>query len=176
MTTLGLLRIKVLRGINLVVQDIIASDPYVIVTMGNQKVKTRFIHNNCNPQWDEELTLAINDTNLLPIILAVWDKDTLTGDDKMGDAEIDIKPYIKMMMKLLDDDDQELFREEGRVVGIVEANKKMNCLVEESCIFWKNGKMIQEMHLELRNVKSGQVQIQIEWINNPLHSKLPTFV
>lgn len=34
--TLGLLRIRVQRGINLAVRDTRSSDPYVVITMGNQ--------------------------------------------------------------------------------------------------------------------------------------------
>ena len=33
---LGLLRIRVKRGINLVVRDTVSSDPYVVITMGHQ--------------------------------------------------------------------------------------------------------------------------------------------
>lgn len=33
---LGLLRIRVLRGVNLAIRDSRSSDPYVVVTMGEQ--------------------------------------------------------------------------------------------------------------------------------------------
>jgi hypothetical protein len=33
---LGLLRIRVKRGLNLAVRDLGSSDPYVVITMGNQ--------------------------------------------------------------------------------------------------------------------------------------------
>lgn len=33
---MGLLRIRVQRGINLAVRDTRSSDPYVVITMGNQ--------------------------------------------------------------------------------------------------------------------------------------------
>jgi len=29
----------------------------------SQKLKTRGVENSCNPEWDDELTLGINDPN-----------------------------------------------------------------------------------------------------------------
>ncbi|CAI9110573.1 OLC1v1010626C1 [Oldenlandia corymbosa var. corymbosa] len=60
---LGLLRIHVIRGINLAVRDVVSSDPYVIVRMGKQKLKTRVVKKNINPEWNEDLTLSISDPN-----------------------------------------------------------------------------------------------------------------
>ncbi|XP_047341854.1 protein C2-DOMAIN ABA-RELATED 7-like [Impatiens glandulifera] len=157
---LGLLRVRVQKGINLVVRDASSSDPFVVVSIGNeQKLKTRVVHNNCNPEWNDELSLAIKDLNP-QILLTVFDKDTFTSHDKMGDAEIDIKPYVEAMKMGL----QGL--PNGTVVKRVQPDRK-NCLADESCIVWKDGKMIQDMFLRLRNVESGEVQIQIEWIDLP---------
>ncbi|XWS22848.1 hypothetical protein CRYUN_Cryun29cG0071200 [Craigia yunnanensis] len=58
--------------------------------MGRQKLKTCMVKNDCNPEWNDELTLSIIDPNV-PTTL---DKYTFTVDDQMGNAEIDIKPYI----------------------------------------------------------------------------------
>ncbi|KAJ8770084.1 hypothetical protein K2173_010129 [Erythroxylum novogranatense] len=124
-----------------------------------QKLKTSVVRKNCNPEWQEELTLTITDI-CTPINLAVYDKDTFTADDKMGDAEVDIQPYVeslKMGLKNLP---------AGCVVSRVQPNSK-NCLADESSIVWKGGKLIQDMRLRLRNVESGEVEIQLEWINVP---------
>eukprot|EP01018_Ginkgo_biloba_P037746 Gb_01606 [translate_table: standard] len=56
---LGLLKIKVVKGINLAVRDMMTSDPYVILTIGHQTVKTRVIKSNLNPVWNEELMLSV---------------------------------------------------------------------------------------------------------------------
>ncbi|KAI3722730.1 hypothetical protein L2E82_33784 [Cichorium intybus] len=56
---LGLLRVHVQKGVNLAIRDLRSSDPYVIIRMGKQIVKTRVVRSNLNPVWDEELTLAI---------------------------------------------------------------------------------------------------------------------
>ncbi|KAF7133525.1 hypothetical protein RHSIM_Rhsim09G0065100 [Rhododendron simsii] len=124
-----------------------------------ERVKTRVVKKTCNPVWNEELTLSIMDSND-PIMLTVYDKDTFTEDDKMGDAVIDIKPYIECMKMGL----QNL--PNGTKVERVQPNRE-NCLADESCIIWNNGKMFQDMCLRLRNVERGEVEVQIEWINLP---------
>lgn len=90
----------------------------------------------------------------------MYDKDTFTSHDKMGDAEIDIKPFFEVQKK----DIQEL--SDGTEIRRVEPSRD-NCLAEESRIIFSKGKIVQDMNLKLRNVESGEVEIQIEWINVP---------
>ncbi|XP_038876274.1 protein C2-DOMAIN ABA-RELATED 7-like [Benincasa hispida] len=162
---LGLLRIRVLRGINLAVRDSRSSDPYVVVSMGDQRLKTRVVKNNCNPEWNDELTLSIADLRTR-IGLSVFDKDTLTDHDKMGDAEIDIEPYIeclKMGLESLPD---------GCVVKRVYPSRTNNLADESQCV-WHKGKIVQNMFLRLKNVECGEVAIQLEWIDVPGAKGLP---
>ncbi|KEH40567.1 calcium-dependent lipid-binding (CaLB domain) family protein [Medicago truncatula] len=124
-----------------------------------QKLKTRVVKNNCNPEWNEELTLSIRDVRV-PICLTVFDKDTFFVDDKMGDAEIDLKPYTQCVKMKLDT------LPNGCAIKRVQANRT-NCLAEESSCIWKNGKVLQEMILRLRNVESGELVVEIEWVDVP---------
>uniref|UniRef100_A0A2N9GKT4 C2 domain-containing protein n=1 Tax=Fagus sylvatica TaxID=28930 RepID=A0A2N9GKT4_FAGSY len=84
------LRIHVRKGVNLAIRDSRSrsSDPYVIIQMGRQKLKTRVVKKNVNPEWNEDLTLSIADPSL-PIKIFVYDEDIIR-DDKMGDAEFEI--------------------------------------------------------------------------------------
>ncbi|KAK3218445.1 hypothetical protein Dsin_012415 [Dipteronia sinensis] len=91
---MGLLRLHVLKGVNLAIRDVRSSDPYVVVRMGKQKLKTRVVKQNVNPEWNEDLTLSVADPSL-PIILSVYDRDTFSLDDKMGDAEFHINPVSR---------------------------------------------------------------------------------
>ncbi|KAI3453139.1 hypothetical protein Pfo_009802 [Paulownia fortunei] len=159
MDALGLLRIGVRRGINLAVRDTRSSDPYVVVECGSQRVKTRVEKDNCNPVWDDELTIYIKDLNV-PIILSVYDKDTFTGDDSMGNAQIGIKRYIECLKKGL----QGL--PDGTTVDRVQPSSE-NWLADESCIVWNKGNMTQDMILRLRNVECGKVEVQIKWLDLP---------
>lgn len=87
----------------------------------------------------------------------MYDKDRLSKDDKIGEAEIDIKPYLEALeMSYYNLPD-------GVKVGQVQPDRH-NCLAKESCIIWGNGKMIQDMTLMLQNAECGQVQVQIEVI------------
>ncbi|GER44660.1 calcium-dependent lipid-binding family protein [Striga asiatica] len=159
MDALGLLKIRVIRGINLAVRDTRTSDPYVAVECGSQRVKTGVVKDNCNPVWNEELTIYIKDLNA-PITISVYDKDTFTNDDNMGNAKIDIKPLIECVKMGL----QSL--PEGTKVERVQPSHE-NCLVDESCVVWNKGNMVQDMILRLRNAECGEVQVQIEWRDLP---------
>lgn len=91
---------------------------------------------------------------------AVYDKDTFSLDDKMGDAEFEIKPFIKAV-KMRSNGLQN-----GTVLAKVKATRE-NCLAEESCIVWTDDKVVQNMFLRLRNVERGEVDLQLEWIDIP---------
>ncbi|CAI9780815.1 unnamed protein product [Fraxinus pennsylvanica] len=155
--TLGLLRITIKRGINLAKRDVRSSDPYVIVQLGKQKLKTRVVRKSLNPEWNEELTLMIADRNL-PIKLEVYDKDTFSLDDKMGDAEIDIKTFVEAAKMDLQNIPS------GFIIAKIKPTQE-NCIAEESSIIWENDKVIQHMLLRLRNVECGEIELQLLWID-----------
>ncbi|XP_073125159.1 protein C2-DOMAIN ABA-RELATED 5-like [Henckelia pumila] len=157
---LGLLRIRVIRGINLAKRDLRSSDPYVIIRLGKQKVKTRVVKRNVNPEWNEELTLSIADVPNIPrIILRVYDKDTFTPDDKMGDAEFDIRPFLDEVIKMHPENVTE-----GTAIVTMHPSRE-NCLAEESYIVWEDGQVVQHMFLRLRNVECGEVELKLHWID-----------
>ncbi|KAJ7970269.1 Protein C2-DOMAIN ABA-RELATED like [Quillaja saponaria] len=156
---LGLLRIRIKRGVNLAVRDVRTSDPYVVVKMGKQKLKTRVVKKDVNPEWNEDLTLSVTDPNL-PVKLTVYDHDTFSMDDKMGDAEFEIKSYIEALKMNLEN------LPSGTVISRVQPSRK-NCLAEESCITWESNKIIQDLVLRLRNVECGEVEVQLQWIELP---------
>ncbi|KAL3818612.1 hypothetical protein ACJIZ3_004517 [Penstemon smallii] len=154
---LGLLRIRVKRGINLAVRDVRSSDPYVVVKMGKQRLKTRVIRKDTNPEWNEDLTLSISGHDE-PIFLTVYDHDTFSMDDKMGDAEFDVRPFIgalKMNLRGLPN---------GTVITKIQPSRS-NCLAEESSVILKDGKVVQDMRLRLKNVECGEVELQLQWID-----------
>ncbi|XP_078431427.1 GTPase activating protein 1-like [Wolffia australiana] len=146
----GSLKVRVIRGRNLAMRDIRGSDPYVILSTKNQKVKTRVIKKNVNPEWHEDLTLYVMDTND-PIRLEVFDKDWLTRDDPMGQAYIDIRPLIEAV----EHEHGEIRTNHSGLIG---------SQVIESLIHRRNGRVIQEITLRLENVECGEVDLQLEWI------------
>lgn len=84
----------------------------------------------------------------------VYDKDTFSFDDKMGDADIDIGPFLKALKMHLDG------IPDGITISKVQPSNQ-NCLTEESCIVWSGGRLVQNMILRLRNVECGEVELQL---------------
>ncbi|XP_010274726.1 PREDICTED: protein C2-DOMAIN ABA-RELATED 5-like [Nelumbo nucifera] len=156
---LGLLRIRVKRGVNLAVRDVRSSDPYLVIKMGKQKLKTRVVKKNINPEWNEDLTLSVSDPKL-PVKLTVYDKDTFSLDDKMGQAELDIRPFLEAVK-------MDLRNYPSGTVITRELPSRQNCLAEESCIVWQDGKVIQDVCVRLKNVERGEVELQFQWIKLP---------
>lgn len=163
---LGLLRIRIKRGIDLAVRDVNSSDPYVVVRHGKLKLKTRVVKKCLNPEWNEDLTLGITDPNQ-PIKIQVYDKDTFSFDDRMGDAEIDIKPFYeaaaKMNFKGLPN---------NTIITTLKPCRE-NCFAEESHVIWVDDEVVQNMFLRLKNVERGEIEIELRWIHVPtVNSKL----
>ena len=79
----------------------------------------------------------------------------------MGEAIIDIKPYLECLQLGLED------LPIGTAVKKVQPND-YNCLADESKVIWTGkGKMVQEMILKLQKVERGKIQIQLEWLDLP---------
>ncbi|KAF2930545.1 probable ADP-ribosylation factor GTPase-activating protein AGD11 isoform X2 [Oryza sativa Japonica Group] len=55
----GLIKVDIRRGTNLAVRDVMSSDPYVMLNLGHQTMKTKVIKNTLNPVWNERLMLSI---------------------------------------------------------------------------------------------------------------------
>ncbi|XP_066309209.1 GTPase activating protein 1-like [Miscanthus floridulus] len=154
----GLVKVRVLRGVSLAIRDLRSSDPYVVVRIGKQKLKTRVVKKSTNPEWNEELTLSIEDP-AVPVRLEVYDKDTFV-DDTMGNAEVDIRPLVEVVkMKLQDVADKTIVK---KLVP-----NRQNCLAEESSIHVSEGKVKQDLVLRLRNVECGEIELQLQWVDLP---------
>lgn len=87
----------------------------------------------------------------------VFDHDTFSADDIMGEAEIDIQPLITSAMAFGD-------------AGILEdmqigkwLKSQDNALLEDSVVSIINGKVTQDVTLKLQNVESGEIDLRIEW-------------
>lgn len=153
------MKVRVVRGYNLAYRDARGSDPYVVLRLGKQKLKTSVKKRSVNPIWHEELTLSITNPNV-PIKLEVFDKDTFSRDDPMGDAEIEVEP----LMEVLNMDPENM--RNGTVIRSIRPSNR-NCLADESQLCWKNGRFIQDVILRLKNVESGEIQLQLQWVQIP---------
>ncbi|KAH9698480.1 putative ADP-ribosylation factor GTPase-activating protein AGD11 [Citrus sinensis] len=152
----GLIKVNVVKGTNLAVRDVMTSDPYVILALGHQTVKTRVIKSNLNPVWNESLMLSIPE-NIPPLKVLVYDKDTFTTDDFMGDAEIDIQPLVTAARACETSNINESMQLGKWVAG------KDNTLVNDGIITLVDGKVKQEINLRLQNVERGVLEIELEF-------------
>ncbi|XP_056692776.1 ADP-ribosylation factor GTPase-activating protein AGD12 isoform X3 [Spinacia oleracea] len=166
---IGVLKVKVAKGTNLAVRDMLSSDPYVVLNLGQQTIQTSVVKSNLNPIWNEELLLSVPQrygsvklwfvlSCLVPPLQKVFDHDTFSADDIMGEAEIDIQPLITSAMAYGD----------PGMFGNMQIGKWLkshdNALVEDSIINIIDGKVRQGMQLKLQNVECGELELEVEWM------------
>ncbi|WOL11996.1 putative ADP-ribosylation factor GTPase-activating protein AGD11 [Canna indica] len=153
----GLIKVNIIRGTNLAVRDVVTSDPYVILSLGHQSMRTRVIKSNLNPIWNEKLMLSIPDP-IPPLKLQVYDKDTFSTDDRMGEAEIDIQPLVAAAKAY----------ENSCISEPMQLGKWLatddNTLVKDSIISLVDGYVKQEITLKLQNVERGELEIELECV------------
>ncbi|KAL0910996.1 hypothetical protein M5K25_019096 [Dendrobium thyrsiflorum] len=151
----GLIKVNIIKGTNLAVRDVVTSDPYVILTLGHQTTKTRVVKSNLNPVWNERVMFSIPDP-IPPLKLQVYDKDTFSTDDKMGEAEVDIQPLVAAAKAY----------ENSSIMKATQLGKWLatedNTLVKDSIISLVDGTVKQEITLKLQNVERGQIEMELE--------------
>ncbi|EOY25502.1 PREDICTED: probable ADP-ribosylation factor GTPase-activating protein AGD13 isoform X2 [Theobroma cacao] len=132
-------------------------DSFRVKPSENSTVQTTIIKSNLNPVWNEELMLSVPQ-NFGPVKLQVFDHDTFSADDIMGEAEVDIQPLITSAMAY---GDPEMF-------GNMQIGKWLkshdNALIEDSIINIVDGKVKQDVSLKLQNVESGELYLEVEWL------------
>ncbi|RRT45533.1 hypothetical protein B296_00051339 [Ensete ventricosum] len=90
----------------------------------------------------------------------VYDKDTFSRDDPMGNAEFDIRPFLEAVRMNLQGVPN------GTMITKVVPNRQ-NCLADESAIYWSDGKVLQDLILRLKDVERGEVELQLQWVSIP---------
>lgn len=90
----------------------------------------------------------------------MYDHDTFTKDDLMGDAEFSIGKFVEAIRMSYQSVPN------GTIVTRIQPDKD-NCLSQESCIVWYDGRVVQDLFLRLQNVECGEVELQLNWISLP---------
>jgi hypothetical protein len=72
------------------------SDPYVEVRIRNEahSYKTKVLEKASNPVWNEEFNIGINNPDSDALIVKVYDRDSTTSDDLLGELEFNIAALI----------------------------------------------------------------------------------
>ncbi|CAJ1962962.1 unnamed protein product [Sphenostylis stenocarpa] len=154
---IGMLKVKVIKGTNLAIRDIKSSDPYVILTLGQQTVQTSIARSNLNPVWNEEYMLSVPE-HYGQMKVKVFDYDTFSADDIMGEADVDLQSLITSAIAFGD----------AGMFGDMQIGKWLqsddNALIEDSPVNIIDGKVKQMIALKLQNVESGELDLELEWI------------
>ncbi|XP_058749473.1 ADP-ribosylation factor GTPase-activating protein AGD12-like [Vicia villosa] len=155
---IGMLKVKVIKGTNLAIRDIKSSDPYVVLNLGTQTIQTSVVKSNLNPVWNEEHMLSVPE-DYGQLKLKVFDHDTFSADDIMGEADIDLQSLITSAMAFGD----------AGMFGDMQIGKWLksddNALIEDSAVKITDGTVKQMMTLKLQNVESGEIELELEWIS-----------
>lgn len=76
----------------------------------------------------------------------------------MGEAEVDLQPMITSAMAFGDPE----------LLGNMQIGKWLktsdNALISDSIVNIVDGKLKQEVSLQLQNVESGEIEVELEWI------------
>ncbi|CAI0548446.1 unnamed protein product [Linum tenue] len=156
---IGLLKVKVAKGTNLAVRDMLSSDPYVILNLGKQVGKGKMTKNLSRERWREHCKSLTKTLFTVQKLQQVFDYDTFSADDIMGEAEIDLQPLINSAMAY---GDPEMF-------GNMQIGKWLksadNALIEDSTVNIVDGKVKQQVFLKLQNVESGELEVELEWLS-----------
>merc|ERR1711915_1076329 len=75
------------------------ADPYVKLTLDNEKAKSATVKNNHNPEWNFEAIFNISDKTSQNLNLAVFDYD-IGKDDSLGSAVIDMRKLQEQQLLL----------------------------------------------------------------------------
>ncbi|KAF7887638.1 hypothetical protein EAF00_009932 [Botryotinia globosa] len=82
------LKVVVLKARNLAAKDKSGtSDPYLVLTLGDEKSTTHTIQKTLNPEWNVTLQLPLTGTNSLLLDCVCWDKDRF-GKDYLGEFDL----------------------------------------------------------------------------------------
>ncbi|XP_038691205.1 protein C2-DOMAIN ABA-RELATED 11-like [Tripterygium wilfordii] len=158
---IGVLKVVVAQGKDLVIRDFRSSDPYVVMKLGDQTAKTKVINSCLNPVWNEELTLSLKEP-VGVLSLEVFDKDRFKADDKMGHAHLSLQPVLSAARL-----GQILRVSSGETTLRKVVPDTENCLARESTISCVNGEVVQNVWLRLCSVESGEIELKIKLINPP---------
>ncbi|KAL2651010.1 hypothetical protein R1flu_019138 [Riccia fluitans] len=120
----GLLFVTLVKAKQLKNKDLLGkSDPYVMVRVGNSTQKTRTIMNNLNPEWNETLSLPVDDPETESLDLTVYDWDKVGSHDKLGMQVIQLKELVPEqpqtftlnLLKNLDPNDSANLKNRGQI-------------------------------------------------------------
>merc|ERR1711874_511957 len=91
----GNLHLDLIQAKDLIKSDMIGkSDPYAVVSF-DEKIKTKTVKNNQNPEWNFDLDIPVDAEGPRKIKIDVFDKDKIGKDKPLGSACLDVADIQK---------------------------------------------------------------------------------
>mmetsp|Transcript_28204 Transcript_28204/g.62456 ORF Transcript_28204/g.62456 Transcript_28204/m.62456 type:complete len:970 (-) Transcript_28204:129-3038(-) len=91
----GILRITLHRGVDLIQANIFGSDPYVeIRSTREQLLKSECIYSTLNPEWEETFDVVVYDRGSQVVQFQVFDFNSAGSDKSLGTAELAVSRCI----------------------------------------------------------------------------------
>ncbi len=90
---IGIVTVLIEECRDLVIKDLLSSDPYCVLTIGSQSSKTTTKYKCLDPKYNETFNFSWDGVD--PLVVQVFDKDELTKDDHMGLVELDLAPLLR---------------------------------------------------------------------------------
>ena len=79
------------------------SDPYVTLDLGRRKRRSLILPNTLNPTWNERFLFRdrLRDFLVRPLRITVWDEDYTSGDDLLGEVDLDGEELLDLLSQVL---------------------------------------------------------------------------
>ena len=91
----GVAKINLIKAADLIKSDMIGkSDPYAVLSHGNQKDRTKTVNNTQNPQWNHTSEFDFPDAGSRTIDIEVFDADKFGKDKSLGKVSLDITDIL----------------------------------------------------------------------------------
>jgi Ca2+-dependent lipid-binding protein len=71
------------------------ADPYVIINLGEQTLRTKTVNNDQNPEWEFDFNFDITKDSPETLLLEVFDED-IGRDDKLGETTIELAEIVNI--------------------------------------------------------------------------------
>lgn len=92
----GNIKLTLSKAKNLMKSDLIGkSDPYAVISCGDNTSKTKTVKNDLNPVWDHEVVFSVNEANPDDVKIKVFDADKFGNDKSLGTVNIDLADLAK---------------------------------------------------------------------------------
>ncbi|KAA6362433.1 MAG: hypothetical protein EZS28_042041 [Streblomastix strix] len=162
----GILKINSIRVRNLPAMDISGlTDPYVVISIGGEKMKTKPAQNTLNADFDDEFIISFDPskTQDRELKIEVLDHDNIGKDDLIGTTSISILPYLNNKQDVHED-----LENEGEKGGLGEiivnihyvSNEEQKRIEQEKNEIEKRLKALEEAKNMKGVIKISQIKVR----------------